>query len=1087
MMFAKTMGYILAALLVMVVAVPGMAGLDESRFTDRVSRALERADGTPIPVWVKFVDKGLTAAETVLALDNLAAEIPANVKMRRAKGTSAAPLVDEADLPLNPGYLESVAATGARSRQQSRWLNTASFDATPDQIQAIAGLPFVTVIDLVGRGSGSRPQLTAEAPPGAEAIIEAAGNDKSLGGLAYGASLPGLEQINVTGAHAMGLSGAGVTIAILDTGFQLDHECLRDVDVVATWDFINDDAYVGPRKNDHRDQVLYGTAVLSTLAGYSPDNLIGSAYGASMILAKTEDLLGETPAEEDNWIAALEWAEGLGADIVSSGLGYYYWYDFADLDGSTAIITIAAELAAARGVCIVNSVGDQRGNQDWNHILPPSDGRSVIAVGSADLNGQITYFSSPGPTADGRIKPDVLALGAGTSIAYSGLSDMYFYGYGTNYTVPLVSGVAALMLENNPHLNPAQILEALRETAGRAQLPDNDYGWGIIDAVAAMNYWAPAIDHTPLTDNEGGNTTVTAAVTSSRGLDDSRMWVAWRVVDQAWRMEPLSNMGDGIYQGHIPAQSPTGTDVEYYLVATDSSGATTHAPALAPMDLYTFRVDVDRTPPIIEHIGISDQVPAAWPPTLVVTASDNLEMDSVELMFVPNPGSGGPFFMTDVGDHYELDFPLDPMFVVPGLTYSYLFIARDKASTPNATVTESHSFSIVASKGSVLLVDDRAQSKSAETTGRGDKSRTTAQDKSVDDVAAWIGDAGFDVDVLPAFQVNPGSFLPYDAVMVSSGGNYGPLNHEELRRTMVAWVENGGRLLVEGGEVAYLSAIAPGYPELMGTVLPIDSYDGEDGALLRVPSPLVDHPLLNRPHRITGPLVIDNMGGNDWAAADLVSAASNAFVALQSGYGTNRGGVIVHDDNTGPDSGQIVFLPFNLLKTPEADGRELIDNVLTYLLYNEPPGTGTITGQVTLAGRQDHSGATVRNGMNQSTTTAADGSYTLAGLWGGDYTITAEFEGFASLMRSVTVTDDGETSGVDFYLLPVTEVQYSANPGLPIPDNDPAGVTDVIDVAETGELFGITRHQRYSAQPHRRDRRRYGGQLAGIAVHRRAR
>jgi len=94
--------------------------------------------------------------------------------------------------------------------------------------------------------------------------------------------------------------------------------------------------------------------------------------------------------------------------------------------------------------------------------------------------------------------------------------------------------------------------------------------------------------------------------------------------------------------------------------------------------------------------------------------------------------------------------------------------------------------------------------------------------------------------------------------------------------------------------------------------------------------------------------------------------------------------------------------------------------------------------------------------MNQSTTTAADGSYTLAGLWGGDYTITAEFEGFASLMRSVTVTDDGETSGVDFYLLPVTEVQYSANPGLPIPDNDPAGVTDVIDVAETGELFGIT-------------------------------
>ena len=333
-------------------------------------------------------------------------------------------LVDETDLPLDSGYLAAVAATGALSRQQSRWLNAASFDATADQIQAIATLPFVTAIDLVAGGAGIKPGTSAEPPAEAESIIEAARADKSLGGLAYGASLPGLEQINVTGAHAMGLSGEGVTIAILDTGYQLDHECLQDLDVVATWDFINDDDYVGLRQNDHQDQVRYGTAVLSTLAGYSPDNLIGTAYGASVILAKTEDLLDETPAEEDNWIAALEWAEGLGADVVSSGLGYYYWYDFADLDGATTLITVAAELAAARGICVVNGVGDQKGNADWNHILPPSDGRNVIAVGSADLLDQVTWFSSPGPTADGRTKPDVLALGFGTSIALSVVNDM---------------------------------------------------------------------------------------------------------------------------------------------------------------------------------------------------------------------------------------------------------------------------------------------------------------------------------------------------------------------------------------------------------------------------------------------------------------------------------------------------------------------------------------------------------------------------------------------------------------------------------------------------------------------------------------
>jgi len=1058
-MFAKTMGYILAALLLVAAAEPGLARPDDAKYTARLARTLESADSVAVAVWVQFADKGLTNAETALALDALAAEMPSGVKRRRARGSVGISLVDETDLPLDSGYLAAVAATGALSRQQSRWLNAASFDATPDQIQAIAILPFVTAIDLVAGGAGIKPGISAEPPAEAESIIEAARADKNLGGLAYGASLPGLEQINVTGAHAMGLSGEGVTIAILDTGYQLDHECLQGLDVVATWDFINDDDYVGLRQDDHHDQVRYGTAVLSTLAGYSPDNLIGTAYGASVILAKTEDLLDETPAEEDNWIAALEWAEGLGVDVVSSSLGYYYWYEFADLDGSTALITVAAELAAARGVCVVNSVGDQRGSEDWNHILPPSDGRSVIAVGSADLNGQITISSSPGPTADGRIKPDVLALGAGTSIAYSGVLDMYFFGYGTNYTVPLVAGVVALMLEQNPHLNPTQVLEALRETAGRAQLPDNDYGWGIIDAVAAMNYWAPAIDHTPLTDTEGGTGAypVVATITSSMGLDEDLIRVAWREVGQAWHMEPMTGSGDGVYTGFIPPQSRVGTDVEYYLVATDNSGMTTRDPALAPQDVYAFRVGDDTTPPILDHINIPDQVPATWPPTLIAFASDNLELDGVELMFNPNPGQDpGPFFMTEVEDHFELAFPVDPIYVLPGMSFTYMLIATDKAAVPNQTISGPHTFSIVASKGNILLVDDRAASKSAEPNGRGDKSLPAGQDKSVNDVATWISDAGFDVDVLPAEQVNAGSFLPYDAVMVSSGGNFGPLNHEELRRTMVDWTERGGRLVVEGGEVAYNAGVAPGYPELMGTVLPIVSYDGEDGALLRIPSPMVDHPLLNRPHRITGPLVIDNMGGNDWTAADLVSAAPNAFVALQSGYGTNRGGVVVHDDNTGPDAGQIVYLPFNLLKAPEADGRILIDNVLTYLLYNEPPGTGSISGIVTLAGNQDHSGVTVRNGMNQSTTTATDGSFTLTGLWGGDYKITAEIDDFGPQTRLVTVTDDMETAGIEFYLLPATEVQYSASPNLPIPDNDSAGVTDAIDVTETGNILGIT-------------------------------
>ncbi len=1056
------MGYILAGLILAAVAVPGVARADETKYTTRLIQAIDSTEKTAVPVWVRFVDKGMTATETALALEAFEAELPVDLLKRRAKRTPGTNAVDEADLPLDPGYLEAVAATGALGRKQSRWLNAASFDATSSQIKAIAQLPFVTVIDLVAGGTGSKPRISEEIPAEVEAFMAAAGSDKSLQPLAYGFSLPGLDQINATGAHAMGLSGRGVTIAILDTGFELEHECFRNLDVVATWDFINDHEYVGPRKKEDLYQTYYGTASLSAVAGYSPDNLIGSAYGASVILAKTEDLADETPIEEDNWIAALEWAVSLGADVVSSSLGYYSWYDFSDLDGSTALITVAAELAAARGVCVVNSAGNQRGNPEWNHIIPPSDGRSVLSVGSADLNGQISVTSSPGPTADGRIKPDFLALGEGVAVASSFYPDMYFFGNGSNFATPLVSGVVALMLEQNPHLSPIQVMEALHASGNRAQLPDNDFGWGIIDAVAAMNYWAPAIEHTPLVDTEGGTGAyrITATITGPQALDEARTWVAWRLEGQAWHVEPLVADGSDVYTGFIPPQPRNGSDVEYYIVATDSSGAATRDPALAPENVYTFRVGADTTPPVLEHINIPDQVQANWPPTLIAYASDNLEMDSVELLFNPNPGlNPGPHFMAKVGDHYELPFPIDPLYAVPGLNISYMLIARDKAAIPNLTISGSHNFSTVYSKGNVLVVDDRANTKSEASGGRGDLSKGTEQDKSAVDIATMIADAGFDVAVLPAGQVTSSSFHGHDAVIVTCGGNFSPLSSNELRRTMVAWVENGGRIVVEGGEVGYAAAIGNdeiGYPEVKSKVLHIDNYAGEDGALLRVPSPMINHPLLNRPHRISGPLEIFNNNGNDWSAADLVQTASDAFVAMQSGYGSSRGGVIVHDDNTCPDAGQTVYLPFDLLKTPDADGRALIDNIFTYLLYNEPPGTGSISGTVILAGMNDHSGVTIKHGTNQSTVTAADGSFHLTGLWGGDYRITAEIENFSSQTRSLAVIDDAETPGVEFYLLPVTEVQYSASPGLPIPDNNPAGVEHVIQVSEVGNILGIT-------------------------------
>jgi subtilisin-like proprotein convertase family protein len=212
---------------------------------------------------------------------------------------------------------------------------------------------------------------------------------------------------------------------------------------------------------------------------------------------------------------------------------------------------------------------------------------------------------------------------------------------------------------------------------------------------------------------------------------------------------------------------------------------------------------------------------------------------------------------------------------------------------------------------------------------------------------------------------------------------------------------------------------------------------------------------VNRPHRLASPFVVNNSDGQDWSAADLAEAADDAFVALQAGYGTGRGGVIVHDDNTGPDAGQTVYLPFNLARAPETDARRLLENIFVYLLYDEPAGPSSISGRVILAGREDHSGVTVRNGMNQSTTTAADGSFTLSGLWGGQYTITAEAEGFAPSQRSLFLAEGETYDDASYYLLPVVAADYPQTPGLAIPDNDPGGVTLTVEVAEAGQLLGI--------------------------------
>ncbi|MBU1985178.1 S8 family serine peptidase [bacterium] len=375
------------------------------------------------PQWVYFRDKGTATVNLVKALDQAEEELSPRCRARREKSMSV--LADEFDLPVHREYVQSVRQTGAKVSTVSKWLNAVSIEATANQIEAIEHLSFV------GRVEPFRLRRTDRFEPSPCPASRLDDPD-------YGPSFRQNEICRIPELHARGLSGRGVLICFLDTGFLLTHRAFDSLNVAATRDFIFGDSVVHDEVGqDSAGQHGHGTVVLSAAAGYRDGSLIGPAYSADVLLAKTEWTASETAVEEDYFVAALEWADSLGTDIVSSSLGYHDWYTFEDMDGQTAVTTQAVNVAVSRGILVVTAAGNSRDN-DWGHIIAPADADSILATGAVDTMLAITWFSSPGPTADGRIKPDVCALGEYVYSADPATTDGYFWVGGTSLSTPLV-------------------------------------------------------------------------------------------------------------------------------------------------------------------------------------------------------------------------------------------------------------------------------------------------------------------------------------------------------------------------------------------------------------------------------------------------------------------------------------------------------------------------------------------------------------------------------------------------------------------------------------------------------------------------
>ncbi|MFQ5414846.1 MAG: S8 family serine peptidase [Phycisphaerae bacterium] len=454
-----------------------------------VARALQAsADGTAA-VWVFFTDKGVdTAAAYETALADVARTYHPAAVRRRALRRTFPGLFDHRDLPLPTSYVDAVRGTGARVRTQSTWLGGVSATADAEQVGAIAALPFVGLVTPVARAVHTEP-------PAPDAAVR--GGDVAAGNF-YGLSLEQLTQINIPAVHAAGFTGAGVVIGILDTGFIRTHEAFNEpshpVQVLGEWDVINDDGDTSQEPGDPGGQSSHGTYILGTIGAFLPNTLVGGAYDAAFYLAKTEDISSETPIEEDFYVAGLQWIEANGADVATSSLGYIAWYTQADLDGQTAVTTVAVNIATGNGLACCTAAGNSGHDTSptTSHLIAPADAFEVFSCGAVTSEGSIAGFSSDGPTADGRTKPEVLARGVGTWTV-SPSDDFGYVGVsGTSLSTPLVASSVALIVQAHPDWTVAQMRSALLQTAGdyvANGVPDPVFvrGYGIIDVLAAIN------------------------------------------------------------------------------------------------------------------------------------------------------------------------------------------------------------------------------------------------------------------------------------------------------------------------------------------------------------------------------------------------------------------------------------------------------------------------------------------------------------------------------------------------------------------------------------------------------------------------
>jgi len=384
---------------------------------------------------------------------------------------------DNKDLPVNQEYVDRVKnIDGFSLIGTSKWLNGVVASCCSSTItDSLKNLPFVIEVKEI------KPFLQSKISVEQEQLINT--NRSILTNIdKYQLFSDEVTSFNLNFLHELGYKGQGMTIGILDAGFSFADKLVPFEKLFESGQILGEQNFVHKGKSVYSGS-SHGSMVLSCMASYSDRYEYGTSPKASFWLIKTEDPASEYIIEEYNWVMGAEFADSVGVDIINSSLGYSRFdkasqdHTYADLDGNTTVVTRGADIAAGRGILVVNSAGNEGGN-DWEYLIAPSDGDSVLCVGAVDENGNYIFFSSKGPSSDGRIKPDLAARGYLTTIVNVNTGE-FIEGNGTSFAAPLMSGLAATLWQAFPELNNMEVIDLMKKWADQSASPDSLKGWGI--------------------------------------------------------------------------------------------------------------------------------------------------------------------------------------------------------------------------------------------------------------------------------------------------------------------------------------------------------------------------------------------------------------------------------------------------------------------------------------------------------------------------------------------------------------------------------------------------------------------------------